>query len=490
MAGTGAVAVGTSRRQLAAIAALLLAAFWIQLTTASPAQAANFTGTFGPTIVSELADLNGDGVVDGMDDSNEFYGSTSIIDGGLDCNAWTADNDGAAGDLTIDGNDDCTLIGFDGTPDGVTIEVVDGRFQVLDGPLPHVFNATDPDNPSVVDSNFAWQTINGRVDSNGNGQVNANDCHIGIIGTSDTAGLGPFTSGVHILGDTADPGTNPCGFGVDPANADDGRVDLNGDIATTTADSCDGCFFGLDLVEGFVQEPEPKSLELTPPTETNTVGTDHTVTAHVEDTFADPFVGVTVRFTVAGVHTTSGSDVTDASGNATFTYTGANAGADTITAFADTDESGTKEAAEPGGTAMKTWEAGPPPPDTCPGFESDPRNHVVGTAGPDNLEGTTGNDIICGLGSADLLLGRGGNDLLLGNAGDDVLEGGTGADEIRGGGGRDDVFGARGNDDLFGNRGNDAIFGGRGRDHLDGGPGRRDLCRGGPGRDHIVRCER
>ena len=92
------------------------------------------------------ADLNGDGVVNGRDDSNAFFGGTAIIDGQVDCNAWTSDNDGTPGDLAITSADDCTLIGFDGTANGVTINVIDGEFGWT-GPLPTVFNAADPDNP-------------------------------------------------------------------------------------------------------------------------------------------------------------------------------------------------------------------------------------------------------------------------------------------------------------------------------------------------------
>jgi hypothetical protein len=197
-----------------------------------------------PTIYGGLADLNGDEAVDGDDDSNAFYGDTSIIDGGLDCDAWTANNDGTAGDGTIDDNDDCTLIGYDGTTDGVTIEVVDGAFETADGdpiadgtPLPTVFNAGDPDNADIGDSDFAWSTSFGRVDSNGDEVIDGDDCHFGIIG------------GANILG--SDPG---CGFAVTPPAAVNGHVDLNGDGKSTAADWCsDGCFFGHDVFNGLVQ---------------------------------------------------------------------------------------------------------------------------------------------------------------------------------------------------------------------------------------------
>ena len=201
-------------------------------------------GGFSPTIIGNKADLNGNGVVDGDDDSNAFYGDTSIIDGRLDCDAWgSTANSGAPGNgTTTDGVDDCTLIGYDGTPSGVTISVVDGEFQTSDGALPTVFNAAQPDNPSIFLANFAWSVIDGRVDSNGDETVDGKDCHLGIIG------------GANILGSAASTDPDSCGFAVTPPAAFDGLVDLNGDGTITAADdSCtDGCFFGHNVVEGAV----------------------------------------------------------------------------------------------------------------------------------------------------------------------------------------------------------------------------------------------
>jgi hypothetical protein len=452
-----------------------------------PTSGGTLTGGFSPTIVGGLADLNGDGVVNGRDDANAFYGDTHIIDGALDCDAWTSDNDGAAGSGTITTADDCTLIGVDGTPDGVTIEVIDGEFQVADGPLPTVFNAADPDNPDVGASDFAWSAIGGRVDSDGNEAINANDCHFGLIGQTVDAGLGDPTDGADILGNNLAE-TNPCGFGNAPDPANNGLVDLNSDGDITAADdSCNDCFFGHDVDTGFVMAFGAETLDLTPATATNPKGTHHTVTAHVEDGTGTPVAGVTVRFTVIGANPTSGSGTTNGSGDATFTYTGSVAGIDSITAFADTDGDSTQDPGEPGGTAAKTW--GNPPPKHCPGHNGDPRNQVVGTPGPDALVGTPGADVICGKGGADTLVGLGGNDLLLGGGGADLLKGGAGRDTLRGGRGSDELRGGRGGDNLAGGPGNDQLYGGRGNDHLAGGPG-FDLGVGGPGRDTIVGCER
>ena len=189
----------------------------------------HFTGGLSPTIFGSRADLNGDGAADGTDDSNEFYGETSIIDGALDCDAWqnNTENDGAAGDGTIGGPDDCTLIGYDGTTDGVTIEVVNGSFATADGtaiadgtPLPTVFDATAPITADISESDFAWSTIDGRVDANGDETIDGNDCHIGLIGQADDVGLGDPLDGVDVLG-------TGCGFAgpIDPA--DNGSVDMD-----------------------------------------------------------------------------------------------------------------------------------------------------------------------------------------------------------------------------------------------------------------------
>jgi Ca2+-binding RTX toxin-like protein len=213
------------------------------LLLAAPVAAAPLDGGFSPTILGGGADLDGNHLVSEGDDANAFYGDTSIIDGMLDCDAWgPIANQGDAGDGTIDGDDDCSLVGYDGTPDGVTIEVVNGEFDVANGPLPTVFNATDPDNPDIGDSQFAWSAIDGRVDSNGDEDITWEDCHFDLVGSVD------------ILGNL---GGNECGFAIPPNTADNGLVDRNADSDITGADSCsNGCFFGLNLVLGKVQEAE------------------------------------------------------------------------------------------------------------------------------------------------------------------------------------------------------------------------------------------
>ncbi len=74
-------------------------------------------------------------------------------------------------------------------------------------------------------------------------------------------------------------------------------------------------------------------IKLTPDSATNPVGSNHTVTATVqEDDTATPDRTVTFKV-ISGPHAgTTGTDVTDGSGTATFTYMGTSVGTDTIEA--------------------------------------------------------------------------------------------------------------------------------------------------------------
>ena len=100
----------------------------------------------------------------------------------------------------------------------------------------------------------------------------------------------------------------------------------------------------------------PATLVLTPATDTNTVDDQHCVTATVRDAFGNLTPNITVRFSVAGSVTTTGSAVTNAAGQAQFCYTGPGLpGADVITAYADTNGDNVRQPTEPQGTAAKTW---------------------------------------------------------------------------------------------------------------------------------------
>jgi len=104
----------------------------------------------------------------------------------------------------------------------------------------------------------------------------------------------------------------------------------------------------------------PATLVLTPPTDTNTAGQQHCVTASVKDALGNPTPNIKVVFSVSGANTAGGTVTTDASGQAVFCYTGTKAGEDAITAFADTDGSGSRGLTEPAGAATKTYVAAAP----------------------------------------------------------------------------------------------------------------------------------
>lgn len=102
----------------------------------------------------------------------------------------------------------------------------------------------------------------------------------------------------------------------------------------------------------------PATLTLAPKTGTNTVDAQHCVTATVKDQFGNATPGVTVRFSVSPTTfrtPSSGSDTTDAAGTADFCYTSALPGSDTISAYADSNGNGVREANEPADTAAKRW---------------------------------------------------------------------------------------------------------------------------------------
>jgi Ca2+-binding RTX toxin-like protein len=393
---------GGVRGRVAVLGAVSLLTLLALLTLAGPAAAVPYTGGFSPTIVGQRADLNGDNAVTGRDDSNAFFGDSSIIDGALDCDEWTSPNDGTDSPLgadVIDNNDDCTLVGVDGTPDGVTIPVVDGNFQ-WNGPLPFVFNAANPNNPDVSASDFAWSTINGRVDSNGNEVIDADDCHFGLIGDSVDPGLGDPTDGADILG--SDP---TCGFATPPDPADNGLVDLNSDGDITAADSCtNGCFFRHDVLLGVVQAlvaPQPTPTPTPSPLGTMCAGRPAT------------HLGTNGNDTILG---TSGNDVVNSFG-----------GGDSVRTIGGADV-------------------------VCAG------------SGNDTVRGGSGNDRVLGQGGNDFLLSQGANDTVRGGPRRDRIKGGSGKDNLRGQGANDKIRGQGGADKLGGGPGRDLCNGGAGTD--------------------------
>ena len=120
---------------------------------------------------------------------------------------------------------------------------------------------------------------------------------------------------------------------------EDGELDSNEPPAAATKLWVDGDVDGISL---------------TPTSDTNPVGTEHTVTATVSPAES----GVLVRFNVASGPNSdeSNSATTDSNGKAEFTYLGdGGEGTDLILAWADLDEEGDVDSGEPQATALKLW---------------------------------------------------------------------------------------------------------------------------------------
>ena len=380
------VRAGSFRRSVAALGVMSLIAFSALLILAGPATAAPFTGGLSPTVIGGLLDMNGDNAVNGADDSNAFYGDTAIINGGLDCDAWSGVNGGEAGDGVINGNDDCLMLAYDGTSNGVTITVTDGSVVWPNGPFPTVFpDPSDPDNPGVLEANFAWSTIDGRVDSNGDETIDEDDCSFDVVGTVD------------VLGNTA-LNTNPCGFANPPDAADNGKVDLNSDGNITAADTClDGCFLGHNVILGVVQGATCPGFATDP--RNQVVGTPGD----------DDLAGTSGRDIICGL---GGNDSLDGRGGSDLLIGGS--GADVLVGRAGAD-------VLRGGIG---------------------NDRLVSGLGNDRLNGGSGRDRLIGGPGRDRLSGGTGNDRLFGGFGSDRLFGGPGRDLLHGGPGRD--FGAGG----------------------------------------------
>ena len=104
----------------------------------------------------------------------------------------------------------------------------------------------------------------------------------------------------------------------------------------------DSAAFLDNLVVGFVPNPSVNctpgahpvtfNLNLSPPNGSDTVGTPHTVTATLTDNTGAAVANAPLSFTVSGVNPGTGTATTNGSGQATFTYTGNNVGADQIAA--------------------------------------------------------------------------------------------------------------------------------------------------------------
>ena len=225
----------------------------------------------------------------------------------------------------------------------------------------------DDDNDSVTDENDAFPLDASEwsdTDADGTGNnADEDDDNDGVNDVADAFPLDPSETtdtdgdgtGNNADGDDDNDGVPDAtdAFPLNPLESRDSDGDGTGDNADPDDDN-DGI---PDSIDAFPFDPARGLLmALTPPTDTNAVGTQHCVTALVTGALGSSVPGITVRFTVTGSIESSGSIVTDASGRAVFCYMGPTLpGADAIVAHADFDGDGAVDAPEPTSTATKSW---------------------------------------------------------------------------------------------------------------------------------------
>ncbi len=155
-------------------------------------------------------------------------------------------------------------------------------------------------------------------------------------------------------------------------------------IFDQTDNAYDSAVFVDNLVIGYAPNPvsqcakgaAPKqsTLDLQPPTAAKSVGASHTVNATVKELGGGVVAGEPVLFTVTRGATvvTSGTGTTNAQGVASFTYTGASAGEDTITACHDANGDHDCDLGEPFASVKATWTAA----STTPAATTPPAGHA------------------------------------------------------------------------------------------------------------------
>jgi hypothetical protein len=180
-----------------------------------------------------------------------------------------------------------------------------------------------------------------------------------LLNDGTVLAAGGYDGTFHASAALWDPGTGTWSITASLATARAshvGSVLANGNVLVAGGGNSSGCFPCLSSAELYSPAAVPATLTLSPPTDSNPVGTSHTVTATVDDATGQPVEDVIVRFTVTGSVSASGQCTTGPNGQCTFTYQGPQLpGGDAISAYADSDGDNTQDAGEPTGAATKTW---------------------------------------------------------------------------------------------------------------------------------------
>jgi hypothetical protein len=105
----------------------------------------------------------------------------------------------------------------------------------------------------------------------------------------------------------------------------------------------------------------PTSLSVQPVSQAHTVGQTATISVTATDNVGTPYANRKLSYTIGGVNAKATASVTtNASGVATISYVGANAGIDTVQMFLDLAGSGVQAPQDPSSAAQVTWAPLPP----------------------------------------------------------------------------------------------------------------------------------
>ena len=223
--------------------------------------------------------------------------------------------------------------------------------------------------------------------------VNGNDVGIGVFGGGPPRFIGGQNTNSGVIGGFVE--VTPWSawqeaywdFAEGPSEGDNGiwndvehaaeseTTAFNGHIEPAELDNGAGVEFDQNLTEGLEKGASasftiinrtqvPDSLQFRPTAQTLTQGQAATIAVTALDTAGQPYSGKAIRYTITGANTQSGSVNTNAAGQASIAYIGANPGADTVQMYLDLNGSGTQTSNDPVGTATVTWLPKPPTPDS------------------------------------------------------------------------------------------------------------------------------
>ena len=153
---------------------------------------------------------------------------------------------------------------------------------------------------------------------------------------------------VRLAGETATVFNN----GVDPSLIDNG-AGVSWDNHLT---SPNGLAAGATATYSIINRSQvPTTLGVQPVSQTLTVGQTGNVVVTATDNVGTPYAGRNIVYTVGGPNPHSGTVITNAAGQATIGYVGANPGIDTIQMFLDLAGTGAQASQDPASAAQITW---------------------------------------------------------------------------------------------------------------------------------------